>query len=229
MNIEIKTYDALIVVDPQNDFCHGGALAVAGGDDIMHGINDLANQFKASGALVVLTQDNHPKGHKSFASTWYLNPFSEIEMPYGKQTLWPDHCVQGTSGAAFHPVIVSGSTLREADLIIRKGTKIEIDSYSAFLENDRSQTGLDGFLKERGVKRIFVVGLAYDFCVGYTAIDGAQAGFEATVIKSLTRSIAMPLPLALTDHPATSVDLIESEFDVAGVKVVEHFNEIIAA
>lgn len=225
---EIKSYDALIVVDPQYDFCPDGALAVAGGDEIMQPINALASDFKDAGALVVLTQDNHPKGHKSFATTWYLEPFAEIEMPYGKQTLWPDHCVQGTVGAAFHPVIASGSTLREADLIIRKGTKIEVDSYSAFRENDRSVTGLEGFLKERGIKRIFVVGLAYDFCVGYSAIDGASAGFETFVIKSLTRAIAAPAILGNNDT-GTTADAMDWKLRDAGVTVLENFNTLIEA
>lgn len=213
-NLDILSEDALIVVDPQNDFCPGGALAVAGGDEIMPGINLLAQRFR----LVVITQDWHPPDHKSFASNHAgAKPFSSIEMPYGAQVLWPDHCVQGTDGAAFHPVIAAGA-LKRAHLIIRKGYNPDIDSYSAFFENDRTTaTGLSGYLSEKGVRRCFFVGLAYDFCVAYSALDAVRQGFEAVTVKSLTRAIALP---SKDGSGATTVDLAEGNFQKANVRVV---------
>ncbi|SDE61826.1 bifunctional nicotinamidase/pyrazinamidase [Limimaricola pyoseonensis] len=174
--------EALIVIDMQNDFCPGGALAVAEGDAIVPGINALMDEFRA----VVLTQDWHPADHLSFASQHEgAAPMSMTEMPYGLQVLWPDHCVQGSKGAAFHP------DLRlDADLILRKGFRREIDSYSAFFENDReTPTGLDGYLKERGITAITLVGLATDFCVNYSALDGARLGYKVTVVEKLSRGI----------------------------------------
>lgn len=215
--IELLPTDALIVVDPQIDFCPGGALAVEGGDEIMTGIDALAERFADAGATIVVTQDWHPRSHKSFARTHYLEPFMNIQMPYGEQTLWPDHCVQGTPGADFHPDM--SDVVESAALIIRKGMNPEIDSYSAFYENDKvTSTGLGGYLRSRGIKRCFFVGLAYDFCVGYSAIDASEReGFKSVVVKDLTRAIAMPVP---SDGPITTVDLIEDDFQRAHVHVI---------
>ena len=175
--------DILIVVDMQNDFCPGGALAVPQGDEIVPTVNRLAAEF----AHVILTQDWHPPGHASFASSHAgKQPFQTIELAYGQQILWPDHCVQGTQGAAFH----SGLDVPHAELVIRKGFRSAIDSYSAFRENDRrTPTGLAGYLKERGFERVTLCGLATDFCVLYSAIDGREAGFEVKVVTSACRSI----------------------------------------
>ena len=175
--------DVLIVVDVQNDFCPGGALAVPLGDEIVPAVNRLAGEF----AHVILTQDWHPRGHASFTSSHAgKQPFQTIELAYGQQILWPDHCVQGTQGAAFH----SGLDVPHAELVIRKGFRSGIDSYSAFRENDRrTPTGLAGYLKERGFERIALCGLATDFCVFYSAIDGREAGFEVGVITSACRGI----------------------------------------
>ena len=172
---------ALLVIDIQNDFCPGGALAVAGGDGIVAGVNALMPDFDA----VILTQDWHPAGHSSFASTHQADPFTTTEMPYGTQMLWPDHCIQGTEGAAFHP------DLRvDGDLIIRKGYNPAIDSYSAFFENDKSTpTGLDGYLRTRGIESVTLVGLALDYCVNYSAQDAAKLGFKTTVMTNLCRAI----------------------------------------
>ena len=174
---------ALLVVDVQNDFCPGGALAVPGGDEVPALINELSRQF----AHVILTQDWHPRGHLSFASSHPgAEPYSTIELPYGPQVLWPDHCVQNTPGADFHP----GLKVDHCELIIRKGHHREIDSYSAFFENDRTTpTGLAGYLRERGLNRLSIVGLATDFCVAHTAIDARRLGFEATVIDRACRAI----------------------------------------
>jgi nicotinamidase/pyrazinamidase len=175
--------DVLLIIDVQNDFCPGGALAVPQGDEIVPAVNRLAAEF----AHVVLTQDWHPRGHASFASSHAgKQPFETIELPYGPQILWPDHCVQGTQGAAFHP----GLDVPHAELVVRKGFRSTIDSYSAFLENDhRTPTGLAGYLKERGFHRITLCGLATDFCVFYSAIDGRAAGFEVGVVTSACRGI----------------------------------------
>jgi len=172
---------ALIVIDVQNDFCPGGALAVAEGDQIVGGINDLMADFDT----VILTQDWHPAGHSSFASSHGAEPMSVMEMPYGPQVLWPDHCIQGTDGAAFH------KDLRvDGDLIIRKGFNPAIDSYSAFFENDhKTPTGLEGYLRTRGISRLVMVGLALDFCVNFSAVDAAKLGFEVTVRQDLCRAI----------------------------------------
>ncbi|KIN74595.1 bifunctional nicotinamidase/pyrazinamidase [Sulfitobacter guttiformis] len=174
---------ALLVIDVQNDFCPDGALAVAGGSEIVAGINALMGKFDA----VVLTQDWHPAGHSSFASSHAdAAPYDLIEMPYGTQVLWPEHCIQGTSGAAFHPVLETD----RADLIVRKGFNPAIDSYSAFFENDhKTPTGLEGYLRTRGITQVTLVGLALDFCVNYSAVDAAQLGFEVTVDTGLCRAI----------------------------------------
>ena len=175
--------EALIVIDVQKDFCPGGALAVPGGDQIVPGINALM----AGAGAVVLTQDWHPSGHSSFASSHEgRDPYEVIEMPYGPQVLWPDHCVQGRKGARFH----AGLQVDHADLIIRKGFRPEIDSYSAFFENDHeTPTGLEGYLRTRGIDRLVMVGLATDFCVNYSALDAAGLGFDVTVRLDLCRGI----------------------------------------
>lgn len=172
---------ALIVIDVQSDFCPGGALAVEGGDEIVAGINALMAEFSA----VILTQDWHPAGHSSFASTHDADPFTTYEAPYGTQVLWPDHCIQGTDGAAFHPALNT-----HGDLIIRKGYTPAIDSYSAFFENDKTTpTGLEGYLRSRGIDTVTIVGLALDYCVNYSAQDAAKLGFKTTVITDLCRAI----------------------------------------
>jgi nicotinamidase/pyrazinamidase len=174
---------ALIVIDVQNDFCPGGALAVPGGDEIVPGINALMAEFPA----VILTQDWHPAGHSSFASQHPGKaPMEMIEMPYGPQVLWPDHCVQGSDGAAFHADLHTD----RADLIIRKGFRPGIDSYSAFFENDHTTpTGLEGYLRTRGISHLTMVGLATDFCVNFSAVDAARLGFAVEVRGDLTRAI----------------------------------------
>ena len=175
--------EVLIVVDVQNDFCPGGALAVPHGDEIVTAVNRLAADF----AHVILTQDWHPRGHASFASSHpSKHPFEEIEVAYGQQILWPDHCVQGTPGAAFHPAL----QIPHAELIVRKGFRRAIDSYSAFFENDHlTPTGLVGYLRERRLERLTLCGLATDFCVLYSALDGRRAGFEVSVVTSACRGI----------------------------------------
>jgi len=175
--------DILVIVDLQMDFCPGGALAVPQGDQIVPLVNRLAAEF----AHVVLTQDWHPRGHSSFASSHSARqPFDTIDLSYAQQILWPDHCVQGTTGAAFHPDL----DVPHAELVLRKGFRTAIDSYSAFFENDRrTPTGLVGYLKERRFERVTLCGLATDFCVFYSAIDGRQAGFEVTVVTGACRGI----------------------------------------
>jgi nicotinamidase/pyrazinamidase len=174
---------ALIVIDVQNDFCPGGALAVAGGDTIIPRINALMDQF----TVCVLTQDWHPADHASFAENHPgAEPFSLTQMPYGPQVLWPTHCVIGSEGAAFHPALRTDA----AQLVIRKGFRAAIDSYSAFFENDReTPTGLDGYLRSRGVTGLKMVGLATDFCVAYSALDARRLGFDVTVDLDACRAI----------------------------------------
>ncbi len=175
--------EALIVIDVQRDFCPGGALAVADGDAVVPGINALMAEFGA----VVLTQDWHPAGHSSFASAHPGRaPFETVTMPYGPQTLWPDHCVQGTDGAAFHPALATD----RADLVVRKGFRPQVDSYSAFFENDRTTpTGLAGYLRERGIAALTLAGLATDYCVSFSALDAVRLGFAVTVRLDLCRAI----------------------------------------
>jgi nicotinamidase/pyrazinamidase len=182
MNIDPST-DVLIIIDMQVDFCPGGALAVAGGNDIVSLINQLAKRF----TYKVLTQDWHSRGHQSFASSHPGKlPFDTMTMPYGEQTLWPDHCVQGSRGARFHPDL----EVSDAQLILRKGFRPLVDSYSAFFENDRlTPTGLTGYLRELGVKRVFLCGLATDYCVAYSAIDACQQGFICSVLLDACRAI----------------------------------------
>jgi nicotinamidase/pyrazinamidase len=182
--------DVLVIVDVQNDFCPGGALAVPQGDQIVPTINRLAAEF----AHVVLTQDWHPRGHASFASSHPgKQAFDTTDLSYGQQILWPDHCVQGTRGAAFHPDL----DIPHAELVLRKGFRTPIDSYSAFFENDhRTPTGLVGYLKERRFDRITLCGLATDFCVFYSAIDGREAGFAVTVVTGASGGIDIDGSLA---------------------------------
>ena len=204
--MQVRDDDVLLVIDVQNDFCPGGALAVADGDAVVPVINGLAGRF----AHVVLTQDWHPPGHSSFASSHPGSaPFETIAMPYGQQTLWPDHCVQGTNGAGFHPQLET----ERAELVIRKGFRGEIDSYSAFYENDRrTPTGLAGYLRERGLRRIFLAGLATDFCVYYSAVDARRLGFDVVLIEAGCRAIDL----------AGSLDAAWAEMATAGVQRVNN-------
>lgn len=181
---------ALIVIDLQNDFCPGGRLAVEGGDEIVAPVNRLIERFDH----VILTQDWHPAGHSSFASSHpQMAPFSTLEMDYGAQTLWPDHCVQGSPGADFHADL----DWTKAELVLRKGFRRGIDSYSAFFENDRSTpTGLAGYLRERGIRDLTMVGLATDFCVAYSALDARRLDFAVTVLPDACRAIDLGGSLA---------------------------------
>lgn len=192
----------LLVIDVQNDFCPNGALAVTDGDGIVAGINAAMPRFDA----VILTQDWHPAGHSSFASSHDASPMSVTEMPYGPQVLWPDHCIQGSEGAAFHPVL----NVTCADMIVRKGYNAAIDSYSAFFENDhKTPTGLQGYLQTRGITKLTLVGLATDFCVHYSAVDAAHLGFDVTVDLDLCRAIDFDgsLELAITAMEHANVNL----------------------
>jgi len=181
---------ALLVIDVQNDFCPNGALAVAGGDEIVTGINTLMEAH----SCVVLTQDWHPAGHSSFASSHAGKaPFETVPMPYGTQVLWPDHCIAGSDGAAFHPALRTDM----AHMIVRKGFRSAIDSYSAFFENDRSTpTGLHGYLQERGIESLVLTGLATDFCVAYSALDAARLGYQVELREGLCRAIDLDGSLA---------------------------------
>ncbi len=193
---------ALIIIDVQNDFCPGGSLAVPDGDSIIPVINKLSKKFDH----VLQTQDWHTSGHQSFASSHPgMKPYEMIGLSYGKQVLWPDHCVRGTQGADFHPDLYTTKT----ELIIRKGFRKEIDSYSAFFENDhKTSTGLAGYLKDRGISTLFMVGLATDFCVKWSALDGIKMGFDVTVIEDAVKGIDI-------DH---SVELAWKEMSEAGIK-----------
>jgi nicotinamidase/pyrazinamidase len=204
--------DVLIVIDVQNDFCPGGALAVPDGDAVIGPIRRVAEQFEH----VVLTQDWHTPDHTSFASAHGgKKPFEQVELSYGMQTLWPDHCVQGTEGAEFHPEL----KLTRAELIVRKGFHRTIDSYSAFFENDHAtSTGLGGYLRERGFRRVFLAGLAYDFCVGYSALDARGLGFEVVVLKDACRAIDLN----------GSAAAMEREFVKSGVRVM-NTSELVGA
>jgi nicotinamidase/pyrazinamidase len=198
---------ALLIIDVQNDFCPGGSLAVTDGDAILPLINALATRLPHS----ILTQDWHPQRHISFASTHPgKQPYEAIEASYGTQALWPDHCLQHSTGADFHPAL----DVPQVELILRKGFRPEIDSYSAFLENDHTTpTGLAGYLRERGITRIYLCGLAYDFCVRFSAIDGKAFGFETIVIEDATRSVDLP---ATVEHPG-SVAQTHAALDAAGI------------
>ena len=203
--MQITPSDVLIVTDIQNDFCPGGKLAAPDGHSIIGTIHEIAPKFEH----IILTQDWHPANHSSFASNHTgRQPFDPIELSYGIQTLWPDHCVQGTSGAQFHPAL----HLPQAELILRKGFHPAIDSYSAFFENDRTtNTGLAGYLLERRLTRVFLVGLAYDYCVGYSALDACRVGFPTYVIRDACRAIDLN----------GSVAEIEGEFARTGVTLIE--------
>jgi nicotinamidase/pyrazinamidase len=194
--------DMLIVVDVQNDFCPGGNLAVPHGDEVAPIINRIAHRFPHA----LLTQDWHTADHNSFASAHPgKKPFETVQLPYGEQVLWPDHCVQGTHGAAFDPDL----DVPRAELVLRKGFRRDVDSYSTFYENDRkTTTGLAGYLRERGIKRLFLTGLAFDFCVFYTAEDGHREGFEVTVIEDACRSIDL----------AGSAEAARKRMDALGVQ-----------
>lgn len=197
--------EALIVIDVQNDFCPGGALAVAGGDQIIPRINALMDEFQT----VVFTQDWHPANHASFAANHPgAAPFSLTEMPYGPQVLWPVHCVQGTEGAAFHPALRTDP----AQLVIRKGFRPGIDSYSAFFENDRrTATGLDGYLRSRGIARLVLVGLATDYCVAFSAVDAARLGFATTLLEGACRAIDLDGSLATARSETRAAGVIWAE------------------
>ncbi len=199
--------DALLVIDMQYDFCPGGSLAVAGGEEVIPLVNRLAGSF----AHVVLTQDWHPRGHLSFASAHPgKQPFESVRLAYGMQTLWPDHCVQGTHGAELHRALA----VPQAELVLRKGFRREIDSYSAFFENDRTTpTGLAGYLRERGFTRLFLAGLALDFCVRWSAEDARRLGFAAVVVEDACRAIDMggSLAAARTALAAAGAALVLSE------------------
>ncbi len=203
-SLQTGPMDVLLVVDVQNGFCPGGPLAVPGGDEIVPLINRAASQFQH----VVLTQDWHPAGHSSFASSHPgRKPFETIELAYGPQVLWPDHCVQGSPGAAFHP----GLDIPHAALILRKGMNPAIDSYSAFFENDRTApTGLAGYLRERGIGRVFLAGLALDFCVRYSAEDALKCGFGAVILEDACRAIDLD----------GSLDAAHESFEALGIACV---------
>jgi nicotinamidase/pyrazinamidase len=209
MTLRLAPTDVLLVIDMQRDFLPGGALAVTGGDAIIPGINAIAARFPH----VILTQDWHPLGHISFASSHPgKHPFTDtVQTTYGTQTLWPDHCVQGTTGAEIDPRI----EIPQAELILRKGFRPNIDSYSAFLEDDHTTpTGLAGYLRERNLHRLFLCGLAYDFCVGFSAIDGARLGFECRVLEDLSRAIDLP---ASSGRPGT-IEKTNTCFDEANIQ-----------
>jgi len=205
MGHSLRSTDALLVIDMQLDFLPGGALAVADGDAILPGINALAAHFDH----VILTQDWHPRGHISFASTHGKQPFVDtVQAAYGTQTLWPDHCLQGSPGAALHPEL----DIPHAELLLRKGFRCDIDSYSAFTENDGvTPTGLTGYLRERGLTRLFFTGLAYDFCVGFSALAAAQLGFESLVVEDLARAVNLP----------GTVETTNTGFAAAGVQRIQ--------
>jgi nicotinamidase/pyrazinamidase len=199
--MKISGKDTLIVVDVQNDFCTGGALAVPDGEKVVPAINRIARRFEN----VVLTQDWHPKDHVSFASNHpHKRPFETIELGYGQQVLWPEHCVQGSAGANFHSALETD----RASLVVRKGIHRDIDSYSAFYENDhKTSTGLAGYLRERGLGTLFFVGLAFDFCVRYSAEDARKAGFEAVVIEEACRGIDLDGSVAATHRSLRSLGI----------------------
>ena len=203
--MHIDAHDVLIVIDVQNDFCPGGALAVPSGDEVLEPIHRVAPRF----AHIVLTQDWHPADHTSFAASHPgQQPFESIDLPYGMQTLWPPHCVQGTRGSEFHPAL----HLTQAELILRKGFRPQIDSYSAFFENDRvTPTGLAGYLEERDLRRVFLAGLAYDYCVGFSALDARRLGLPAFVLRDACRAIDFN----------GSVAAIEKDFARADVAVID--------
>lgn len=209
MKNDITDTDVLVVIDVQNDFCPGGSLPVPRGDEVVPTINEVGRRFRH----VVLTQDWHPPGHLSFASSHPgRQPFESIALSYGLQVLWPDHCVQGTSGAQLH----AGLQIAHAELILRKGYRHAIDSYSAFYENDHvTPTGLAGYLRERGFARVFLAGLAFDFCVRYSAEDARRCGFDVVLLEDACRGIDVDGSLEATRQafanlriPCTTVDAV---------------------
>lgn len=203
--------DLLLVVDVQNDFCPGGALAVSGGDDVVPAINALSRRFDH----VVLTQDWHPPGHSSFASSHAGRaPMEVVAMEYGDQVLWPDHCVRETDGAEFHEGLETGG----AEMIVRKGCRHDVDSYSAFFENDRrTPTGLAGYLRERGLGRLFLTGIATDFCVAWSALDARKEGFEVVLVEDACRAIDVDGSLAdALERMAAAGVAIARSGDVSG-------------
>ncbi len=206
----IQDQDVLLAVDIQNDFCPGGALAVPRGDEVVPLINRLAERFEH----VILTQDWHPRGHQSFASTHPgQKPYETIDVSYGRQILWPDHCVQGTSGAEFRKDL----QIAHAELVLRKGYHRDIDSYSAFYENDRkTHTGLAGYLRERSFTRVFVAGLAFDFCVRYSAEDARREGFEVAVFEDACRAIDVDGSALATRQVFEALDIRCVTGDAAG-------------
>lgn len=199
--MKISNKDALIVVDVQNDFCSGGPLAVPGGEKVIPAINRIAAKFEN----VVLTQDWHPEDHVSFASNHYhKRPYDTIELGYGSQVLWPDHCIQDSVGAEFHRTLQAP----HASLVLRKGIHRDIDSYSAFYENDhKTPTGLAGYLRERSWQTLFFAGLAFDFCVRYSAEDARRTGFDAVVIEEACRGIDIDGSMAATHHNLKSLGI----------------------
>lgn len=202
--IEIGQNDLLLIIDVQNDFCPTGTLPVPEGDKVVAPINELSKKFSQS----AISQDWHPQGHSSFASSHEgKQPFETTEMPYGTQVLWPDHCINGTTGADFH----SDLDTTAVQMIVRKGFRPEIDSYSAFYENDKTTpTGLSGYLSARGIKRIFVVGLVYEFCVGFSALDGQKEGLDVFVVQDCTGTFGGDGEQAMTD-----------ELTKAGAKIIQ--------
>jgi nicotinamidase/pyrazinamidase len=208
--ITIGPSDVLLVVDVQNDFCPGGKLAVPRGDEVVRAVNGIAAQFRH----VILTQDWHPAGHHSFASSHAgRQPFETIEVAYGPQILWPDHCVQATHGAQFHDDL----QIPHAELVLRKGFRPTIDSYSAFYENDRTTaTGLAGYLRERGLARVFLAGLAFDFCVRYSAEDARREDFAVTVIEDACRGIDVAGSVAATRASFAGLDIAAVTADAVG-------------
>lgn len=205
MGIQVTDRDVLVVVDVQNDFCDGGALAVRGGQEVVPVIHRIAPAFQH----VILTQDWHPQDHHSFASHHPGRaPFDTIETAHGEQVLWPEHCVQNSLGAAFHPHLF----VDNAELILRKGFRSDIDSYSAFMENDhQTPTGLKGYLRERGLERVFLCGLAYDYCVRFSAIDSRHAGFETYVVEDACKAIGIGNTVQAANH----------DFAQAGVHILQ--------
>jgi nicotinamidase/pyrazinamidase len=203
--MEIIANDVLIVIDVQNDFCPGGALEVSDGDAVIPVIHRVAPLFQH----IILTQDWHTAGHQSFASAHPgKQPYEQVRVSYGEQTLWPDHCVQGSRGAEFHPALY----LPRTELVLRKGFRQGIDSYSAFFENDHTTaTGLAGYLRERDLKRAFFAGLAYDYCVGYSALDARRLGLQTVILRDACRAIDLN----------GSVKRIEVEFAAAGVQLMD--------
>ncbi len=214
---------ALLIVDMQNGFCVGGGLAVAGGDEIVPLVNKLQDGF--AGSAIFATQDWHPANHKSFAANHPgAAPYEEVPMPYGMQRLWPTHCVQGTPDAALHPALV----LKPGARRLRKGTDPEVDSYSAFLEADQKSQprfddgrSLETVLKAEGKKTLILCGLAYDFCVGFSALDARAAGFTVIVVRAATRAVALP-----TENGQTTADAMDQQLRAAGVVVIEGLEEL---